>query len=351
VSVYAIPQKAVRLKKRGRPAAAQNSDAATLIVEIKMSERIYHHIYGPVPSRRLGRSLGVDLVPYKICTYDCIYCQLGKTTNQTTQRKDYVPVADILSEIKEKLSAGISCDYISMAGSGEPTLHASIGEIIGNIKEMTGIPVTVLTNGSLLYLPEVQKALMKADIVIPSLDAGNEHLFQYVNRPHSDISFDRMVQGLIDFSRQFPGRIWLEVLLISGITGMIPEVKDIAALVEKIRVDKVQLNTVSRPAHEDFACAVDAGQMQKLARLFSVPVDILDHVSSTDFYEATLSEATEKDILNLLTRRPCTLEGISNGLGLHPHDVAKKIKWLMDKRLITATRAEQGLFYRIADKK
>jgi wyosine [tRNA(Phe)-imidazoG37] synthetase (radical SAM superfamily) len=315
-----------------------------------MSLNNYKYIYGPVPSRRLGRSLGVDLVPHKTCTYDCIYCQLGKTTNKTIERKEYVPVNDILQELKEKLESGVSCDYISIAGSGEPTLHASIGEIIGKIKEMTSIPVTVLTNGSLLYLPEVRKALMQADLVIPSLDAGDEQLFHYVNRPHKDISFDEMVQGLIDFSRQFTGRIWLEVLLITGITAMIPEVKEIASLAEKIGAEKVQLNTVSRPAYEDFACAVNSRQMKKLAGLFSVPVDILENVSSTDFYEATLSDVTDKDILNLLTRRPCTLEGISQGLGLHPHDVVKKIKNLMDKRLIIATRADHGLFYKIAEK-
>ena len=228
-----------------------------------MSAKVFKHLYGPVPSRRLGRSLGVDLVPLKTCTYDCIYCQLGKTTNKTTARQDYVSVKDILSELKEKLSAGVSCDYISIAGSGEPTLHASIGEIISKLKEMTNIPVAVLTNGSLLYLPEVQKALMNADIVIPSLDAGNEELFQYVNRPHEDISFNTMVRGLIDFSRHFTGPIWLEVLLVSGITGMIPEVREIDALVNKILPEKVQLNTVSRPAYEDFACAVNSEQMKK----------------------------------------------------------------------------------------
>lgn len=304
-----------------------------------------------MPSRRLGKSLGVDIIPFKICSYDCIYCQLGKTTNKTTARRNYIPVADVLSELEEKLSTNVNCDYVTVAGSGEPTLHASIGDIITGIKAMTDVPVTVLTNGSLLYLPEVQDALMKADIVIPSLDAGNEQLFQHVNRPHHDISFDRMVQGLIDFSRYYSGRIWLEILLISGTTGIIPEVKEIAAWANQIRAEKVQLNTVSRPAYEDFACAVSSGQMKKLAALFSVPVDILENESSINLSEATHSESTDKDILDLLARRPCTLEGICLGLGLHPHDVAKRLKNLIDQQRISSIRADHGLFYKISEEK
>ena len=316
-----------------------------------MSEKVYQYVYGPVPSRRLGKSLGVDIVPYKTCTYDCIYCQLGKTTNKTTVRLDYVPVADVLSEIEEKLLTKVECNYITIAGSGEPTLHASIGEIITKIKEMTNVPVAVLTNGSLLFMPDVRSALMKADIVIPSLDAGNEQLFQYVNRPHGDISFDRMVQGLIDFSKQFTGRIWLEVLLVSGITGLTEEVKEIAAWTNKIRIEKVQLNTVSRPAYEDFASAVNSKQMKELAGLFSCPVEIIENTSFAELYDTSLAETTDRDVLDLLARRPCTLEGISSGLGMHPHDVAKKLKSLLDKRLITASRAEHGLFYKTTEKK
>ena len=133
----------------------------------------FKHVYGPVASRRLGQSLGIDLIPHKTCSYDCIYCQLGRTTNKTIARREYVQAIDVLEELREKLSSGVPCDYISLAGCGEPTLHSSIGEIIDNIKKMTNIPVAVLTNGSLLYLSEVQEALMKSDLVIPSLDAGD----------------------------------------------------------------------------------------------------------------------------------------------------------------------------------
>lgn len=310
----------------------------------------FKHVYGPVASRRLERSLGIDLIPYKTCSYDCIYCQLGRTTNKTIARREYVQAIDVLEELREKLSSGVPCDYISLAGCGEPTLHSSIGEIIDNIKKMTNIPVAVLTNGSLLYLSEVQEALMKADLVIPSLDAGDEELFQYVNRPHKDISFDLMVKGLIDFTRRFSGRVWLEVLLISGVTGMAAEVKKIGAWTKNIGAEKVQLNTVDRPAAEDFACAVEKKQMEKLAGLFPGTVEIIGGAQKVNIKERSARETTDRDILNILSRRPSTLSGICAGLGLYPHDVSKRLQHLVEEGSAAIIRADDDLFYKIARK-
>lgn len=311
-----------------------------------MSSDVFKYLYGPVPSRRLGRSLGLDLTPYKTCTYDCIYCQLGQTTNKTLERREYVPVADVLKELHEKLSTGIDCDYISLAGAGEPTLHAGAGELIAKIKEMTKIPVAVITNGSLLHLPEVREAIIGADLVIPSLDTGDAALFEYINRPHADIPFEKMAEGLIAFARQYSGRLWLEVLLVSGMTGLPSEARKIAAWVEKIRPEKVQLGTINRPAYEDFACAVNPRQMKTLAGCFEKNVEILESKPPSGFSEAGLSGVTDNDILNLLARRPCTLEGICAGLGLHPHDVVKRIERLALKKRIETRRNGQKIFYK-----
>jgi wyosine [tRNA(Phe)-imidazoG37] synthetase (radical SAM superfamily) len=158
-------------------------------------------IFGPVPSRRLGRSLGVDLVPLKTCTYDCIYCQLGRTTCKTMERKEWVPLDGVLESLKEKLSS--KPDYITLSGSGEPTLYSRIDKLIDQIKAMTDVPVAVLTNGSLLSHEDVRKQLMAADLVIPSLDAGDEAMFRLINRPHEEISFPQMLDGLIDFAAIF----------------------------------------------------------------------------------------------------------------------------------------------------
>lgn len=315
-----------------------------------MSSSDYKYLYGPVPSRRLGRSLGIDLVPFKTCTYDCIYCQLGRTTNKTMERLSYVPVKEILNELKTKLASGERPDYISIAGSGEPTLHSCIGELIDMIKNITNIPVAVLTNGSLLYLPEVRTALMKADLVIPSLDAGDETMFRYVNRPHDGISFENIVNGLIEFTADFPGQIWLEVLLISGVTGMAADVEKIAVLAKKIGARKVQLNTVCRPAAEEFACAVEKNQMNNLASLFTGAVDIISDDESVVLSDTAAKDAVGEEIVSLLARRPCTLTGICSGLGLHPHDAAKKLKKLVDEKLITTLRTERDVFYKIAEK-
>ncbi|PKN71088.1 MAG: radical SAM protein [Deltaproteobacteria bacterium HGW-Deltaproteobacteria-12] len=315
-----------------------------------MSSSDFKYLYGPVPSRRLGRSLGIDLVPFKTCTYDCIYCQLGRTTNKTIERRPYVPIEDILSELKIKLATGERPNFISIAGSGEPTLHSAVGELIGMIKKMTTIPVAVLTNGSLLFLPEVRAALMRADLVIPSLDAGDETMFRYVNRPHCGISFDNMVNGLFEFTRDFPGRVWLEVLLVSGVTGMAAEVEKIAALAKKIGAGKVQLNTVCRPAAEEFACTVEKKQMKNLATLFTGAVDIINDDESVDLSVAAAKDIANEEIFSLLARRPCTLSGICSGLGLHPQDAVKKLKKLLDEKRITTLRTSHAVFYKISDK-
>ncbi len=235
-----------------------------------MNQNGLRYIYGPVPSRRLGRSLGIDLVPFKTCTYDCVYCQLGRTTNKTLKRAEYIAVPDILRELEEKLTSADRPDYISLAGSGEPTLNSGIGELIRQIKKLTDIPVAVLTNGSLLWQDEVQDALMAADLVLPSLDAGDEFLFGYVNRPHRDITFMRMIGGIATFAKRFPGEVWLEILLLAGVTGIASEVKKIAALANHIKPTRIQLNTAWRPCAEEFAQALTsrsaAGSGQKFSR-------------------------------------------------------------------------------------
>lgn len=294
-----------------------------------MSNEAYKYIYGPVPSRRLGRSLGVDLVPFKTCTYDCIYCQLGQTTNKTMERRDYVQIDDVMAELKDKLNSGMVCDYISLAGSGEPTLHTGIGELIEQIKTTTNIPVAVITNGSLLYLPEVREALMCADLVIPSLDVGDEQLFQYVNRPHNALSFDQVVKGLIDFSGKFTGQIWLEVLLLGGVTGIQSEAEKIAALVKRIHPTKVQLNTVYRPPAEENAFPLTVEQLIALKSYFSGDVEIIDNLHPAEKPLPDIHTIPDEDIVSLLARRPCTIVDIASGLGMHIHEVIKRIEALV----------------------
>jgi wyosine [tRNA(Phe)-imidazoG37] synthetase (radical SAM superfamily) len=176
------------------------------VVENKTGEKMTTHVFGPVPSRRLGRSLGVDLVPFKTCTYDCIYCQLGRTTCKTTERKEWVPLDSVLENVKEKLPS--NPDYITLSGSGEPTLFSRVDELIDRIKAVTDVPVAVLTNGSLLWHEDVRRQLMGADLVIPSLDAGDEAMFRLVNRPCEEISFEQMLLTPAFLMNTFTGSAW-----------------------------------------------------------------------------------------------------------------------------------------------
>ncbi|MCD6287955.1 MAG: radical SAM protein, partial [Candidatus Hydrogenedentes bacterium] len=221
------------------------------------------YVFGPVPSRRLGRSLGVDLVPFKTCTYDCIYCQLGRTTNKTMERKEWVPLEEVMAELQEKLCC--RPDYITLSGSGEPTLYSRIDELIENIRSITDTPIAALTNGSLLWQKDVRDQLMAADLVVPSLDAGSATMFAAVNRPRQDITFDRLLEGLVEFREQFTGKLWLEVFLLAGYTADTSEVRRIAKHIEVIRPDRVQLNTVARPPAETFALPVTQERLLKYA--------------------------------------------------------------------------------------
>ena len=313
-----------------------------------MSTNTCRHVYGPVASRRLGRSLGIDLVPFKTCTYDCIYCQLGRTTNKTVERKQYVAVEEVLTELERKLAAGDIADYISLAGSGEPTLHAGIGELIGGIKRLTHIPVAVLTNGSLLWMSEVQDALMAADLVMPSLDAGDESMFRHVNRPHRGISFERLVEGIAGFTKRFPGEVWLEVFLLAGVTSVPADAKRIADLCKRIGPSRVQLNTASRPPAEAFAYAVAPDRLEKLATLFEGTVEVISESVDTEAPALPRRPVSDEEILALLSRRPCTLQGVSSGLALRPGEVVKMLDGLSRQGTVRTVRRNGALFYEAA---
>jgi len=291
------------------------------------------YVFGPVPSRRLGRSLGVDLVPFKTCTYDCIYCQLGRTTCKTVQRKQWVPLDRVLDELEERLSS--RPDYITLSGSGEPTLYSRIGDLIEKVRSMTDIPVAVLTNGSLLWQKEVRRELMDAHLVIPSLDAGNPSMFRAVNRPDPAISFEQMLDGLITFGGDFHGEYWLEVFLLAGHTAIETEVAELAECVRHITPDRVQLNTVTRPPVDEFAVGVAPGRMDELAAVFDPPGEVIADVHGV--HGRAEFSAGREDILNMLRRRPCSLDEIAEGLGMHRNEAVKFIEDLTSDRLLTTT--------------
>lgn len=276
-----------------------------------------HLLYGPVTSRRLGLSLGIDAVPYKACTLDCIYCQIGRTEKTTLERRDFGRADAIFSELADRLAVGLRADHITIGGSGEPTLNTEIGKIISGIRKMTDIPVAVLTNGTLLWDPDVRSALMDADVVLPSLDAADEETFERINRPHPDISFERMVAGLVSFSKRFGGSIRLEVFLVDSLNTSERHLDKLKSLAEKIGCDQIHLNTAVRPPAEGFVRSLGQEALEDAARRIGnkakVIAEFRDEKKNTAHRGKKLLEG---DLIGMLRRRPCTAADIAAGLGV-----------------------------------
>jgi wyosine [tRNA(Phe)-imidazoG37] synthetase (radical SAM superfamily) len=308
----------------------------------QMLSEDFKHVFGPVPSRRLGRSLGVDLVPFKTCSYDCIYCQLGRTTCKTVERKEWVSTDAVLNELKQKLAS--RPDYITLSGSGEPTLHSRLGEIIEHVQAMSDVPVAVLTNGSLLWQKEVREEVALADVVLPSLDAPDPERFEFINRPHPDITFERLLDGLATFRREFSGKYWLEVMLLGGYTSLPAQVRRLADWAGRIQPDKVQLNTAVRPPAEEYAMAVPPERLAELARVFEPPAEVVaEHRGQRASAE---SQASAEALLALVRRRPCTVEGIAHGLAIKPSVAVKLLADLEVQGKILSKRHGPEQFYR-----
>jgi len=307
------------------------------------SEKKY--FYGPVPSRRLGRSYGVDIVPFKVCTLDCIYCQLGKTTEKTIERKDYGPIEPMLAKLKETLAGGLEADFITIAGSGEPTLNLRLGELTDGIKKITDIPVAILTNGTLLYKEDVRADCAKADVVMPSLDAGDEQTFQRINRPHKDISIENLISGLCAFRDEFAGRIWLEVFFVEGLNTNAEQIAKIRDAIEIIRPDKVQLNTAVRPTAEADIKRMDSEKLRSIAARLGSRCEVVADFSLSHYGGSFENKA--EDVLSILKRRPCSLNDICSGLGIGRNEALKYVTSLQQKGIICSEKKDGIIFFKV----
>ena len=301
------------------------------------------YLYGPVPSRRLGYSLGIDILPYKTCSLDCIYCQLGTTPKKTVERKKYFPVNDILSCIKQAVDLGHRIDYITFSGSGEPTLNKSIGELIKKIKEFTDIPVAVLTNSTLLTREDVREALLAADLVVPSLDAAIQDIFLQINRPHPSLKVSEILAGLIEFRKQFKGKIWLEILFVKGINDSHKHLMELKKAVEKIRPDKIHLNTVVRPPAEISAQPLSRSSLEKIQKFFGDKAEIVADFRGKD--QMPYQEDISDRILDMVKRRPVTLDDIASSLGKHRNAVLKELNGLLQQNKIKTVIYKKKRYY------
>jgi len=310
-----------------------------------MKTPVYQYLFGPVPSRRLGYSLGVDVVPFKTCSFDCVYCQLGQTTHQTMRREMFVPVEDVVREIEKKVQEPGRIDYITLSGSGEPTLYAGLAELIPRVKEITDIPVAVLTNSSLLSWPSVRHALLPVDLMVPSLDACDEDRFRAVNRPLDDMDIESFLQGLLDFQADYSHTMWLEIFFLAGMNDTPESVKRLADFCQRLKPDKIQLNTVTRPPGELTARAVSPRHLETLAGYFGQPTEIIADFNAVHQDEAFRSN--RDDILSLLRRRPCSIADIANGLSMHKNEIVKYLEDCEARDLVDVNRRNGVSYYRI----
>jgi wyosine [tRNA(Phe)-imidazoG37] synthetase (radical SAM superfamily) len=293
---------------------------------------MYKYIFGPVPSRRLGLSLGVDIIPPKLCTLDCIYCEVGATDKRGLARKEYLPAAEILDEVRLSIAEHPDLDHITLSGSGEPTLNSAIGEIIRGIKRMTGIPVAVLTNGTLLTLPEVRHDLLEADIVSPSLDAVSPEIFDKIDRPHPKLDIDAIIKGIAQFRGEYAGALWLEVLFVKDLNDSDDEVQKLKKAIATIDPDKIHINTVVRPPAEDSAHPVGEERLREILKVFGNKAEIIGVYKEK--HKTEERTGSEEAILALLRRRAMTIEGITTALMMRAEEVIPVLKKMVKDNLI-----------------
>jgi wyosine [tRNA(Phe)-imidazoG37] synthetase (radical SAM superfamily) len=329
------------------------------------------YLYGPVTSRRLGLSLGVDIVPFKVCTLDCVYCQLGETTEMTTERKEYVPLKEVLAELRETVSHDLQADFITIGGSGEPTLNSRLGELIDGIKKIADIPVAILTNGTLLYRQDVRADCAKADVVLPSLDAGDKRAFEEINRPHEDIVIENLISGLYLFRKEFAGQIWLEVFFIEGLNTDAEQIVQIKEAIERIQPDKVQLNTAVRPTTSADIRRVDAGKLEAIAEELGDKCEVVADFSparcsecksrhtqdvvgpatqshKSPLFKRSQSEVPEKmeTLLSMLKRRPCSLNEICSALGIGRTEALRYITHYQHQSIVGTFEKDGTIFFK-----
>lgn len=307
---------------------------------------MYKYLFGPVPSRRLGMSLGVDLVPKKVCTLDCVYCEVGKTTKLTTTRKEYFQFEKIRNELIDYFLHHPDPDYITLSGSGEPTLNSSLGEIIQFVKQQKPhIPVAVLTNGTLLFDEKVSASLQNADVVLPSLDAATLEVFKKINRPSGDIDFEKYLNGLIEFSQNFKGKIWLEVFILPDYNNHTEELDALKEIILKIKPDSVQLNTLDRPGTLSGLRGASQQELQSVLEYWNLEnVQIIAAAPNRKNIQSYRNDI-ESVIMETILRRPCTLDDLAAMVGLHINEINKYLAILEDENKIESVRQERGIFY------
>ncbi len=307
----------------------------------------YKNIFGPVPSRRLGLSLGVDLVRHKTCTLDCIYCECGPTTHLTLERKGYVPFDEVKAELAHYFKNHPDPDYVTFSGSGEPTLNPEIGRVIDFIKEKRpNIRVAVLTNATLLSDPVVRNNISRADLIMPSLDAVTPQTFEKVNRPDTRIDVHEVIDGLKTFATSFQGELWLEVFILSGINDDREELETSGEIIREINPARVQLNTLDRPGAVPGLKPASKQDLDRVAGIINAAnVEIIARVKALASGDHISDEKMETMVLETIHRRPCTIDDLIAALNIEKAKLDILMKRLILEDKAESVQQERGLFY------
>jgi len=306
----------------------------------------YKYLFGPVPSRRLGRSLGVDLIPFKTCTMDCIYCQLGETTCAVSERGDYVPMQDVLAELGRWKKTDGQADHITLAGSGEPTLHVHFGDVFHWVKDHTGINSVLLTNGTLLHDPEVRKEAALADKVKVTLSAWDEASFQQIHRPAEGVTFDLLVKGEQAFRESYTGELSVEVFIVEGINSKVSQVLQIAEVVRSIHPDRIDINTVVRPPAVKGVSASPEEHLKALTELFGEKASVTATFKKQGFASMEINETA---LLGLIKRHPATCGQLSGEFNLPEEQVYKILEQMVSARQLRAEQTGSETYYFFRD--
>ncbi len=285
------------------------------------------YIFGPVFSRRLGLSLGVDLVPHKVCSMDCLYCEVGPTTEKTLERAEYVPLAGVISELKEYLSFKPEIDFITFSGYGEPTLFSRLGELVEFLKSNYPYRLALLTNASLLKKEDVLSDVRRVDVVLPSLDAGSEEVFRKLNRPVLGFSLKEVVEGIERLLEETPCQVWVETLFVKGVNDLPEEVERIGRLIHRLKPHKWQLNTVARPPAYGVE-GLSYGELEEIAKKVGYPNTEIVARGVAKRKKVPVSQLKE-EIYEIVVRRPCPIEELCDALGALKEEVEEAVEELV----------------------
>lgn len=306
------------------------------------------YLFGPVPSRRLGISLGVDLVPHKVCSLNCVYCEVGRTTNLTIERKEYVLIDEVIKELNDYLSENPELDFITFSGQGEPSLNSGLGKVIDFIKDnFPQYKVAVITNGTLFFDEQVRNEISRTDVLLPSLDAVSKISFLKINRPNKNLNINQIIEGLIQLRKEFNGKIYLEIFCVPELNDTQNELTLLKKTIHKIKPDLIQLNTLDRPGTENWVKPVSKKKLEEISNFFRpLPIEIISKPETRKQIQS-FNQNIADQILETIKRRPCTDTELAEILNLHLNELNKYLSELIDNKAITSERKERGIFFKI----